>query len=360
MNILKLFKYNLLLFVREKQNLLLLTLFPVIIYLIIGESFRYLVPAIMSGENIVIISEDELPTDYKSYLSSNFSIKSFETAPKNKNNVDDIYYISKQIKKGFQVININYKKDYIDLKLYTVKGYEFIFNPLIQKINLQVSTYKKQEMRFKEETLKIKIPNFAIFIFPGIIIMSILNTCLFGIGTELANFREKGILKRLFITPIRIDTFLTSYLLSRFLLIILQVLLIFVVNKFLFKTGLADINIYSLCLMLFLTTILATLMGFLIFSISNSFSSAVSLSNYISMPMLFFSGAFFPVDSSPIFSKLSLIIPITPTVNLLRSIMIYNDSFGSYVGQFALIVFWICLFSIISLYSWKIKNKQLI
>lgn len=359
MNILKLFRYNLLLFIRERQNLLLLTFFPIIIYLIIGESFRYLIPAVMSGENIVVISEDEIPSDYKSYLSSNFSIKSFEIVPEN-NVDDDISFISKQIKKGFQVIRVNYKKDYIDIKLYTVRGYEFLFNPIIQKINLQVSTYKKQEMRFKEETLKIKIPNFAIFIFPGIIIMSILNTCLFGIGSELANFREKGILKRLFITPIRIDKFLTSYLLSRFLLIVLQVSLIFVLNKFLFKTGLTGVNIYSLCLMLFMATILATLMGFLIFSISKSFSSAVSLSNYVSMPMLFFSGAFFPVEGSPIFSKLSLINPITPIVNILRSIMIYNDSFGTYVGQFVLIVFWICLFSIISLYSWNIKNKQLI
>jgi len=360
MNIHKLFKYNLLLFIREKQNLFLLSFFPILLYIILGESFRFLAPSIKNGENIVVISEKELPDDYKSYLNTHFSINSYVIEPITKNEETEKHFISKQIKKGFQVLSINYREEYVDIILYTVKGYEYIFNPLIQKINLQVSTYKNKELRFKEEVLKIKIPDFSIFLFPGIMIMSILNTCLFGIGTELSSFREKGILKRLFITPIRMDTFLSSYLLSRFLLIVIQVILIFIVNKVIFNTGLEGVNFYSLGFMLLLTTIMATLMGFLVFSVSNSFSSSNSLSNYISMPMLFFSGSFFPIDGSPIFSKISLLIPITPTVNILRSIIIYNDKLESYMAQFALLIIWILVFSALAMLSWKFKNKQLV
>jgi ABC-type multidrug transport system permease subunit len=356
-----LFYYNLLLFIRERQNLFLLVMLPILIYIILGESFRYLMPAAMNGEKVVVISDIEISKIIKSKLEQVISVSEYvHLEDINKKKITKEHFIARKIKGGSQVIEIRYLGNYISFILYSVKGYEYIFNALNYKLGIFVHDSESLNIHFTEKPLSIKIPNYALFLFPGIIIMSILNTCLFGIGTELAIFREKGILKRLLITPLRFEMFLTSYLLSRFLLIIVQVALIFVVNRFIFHSGIENLNILSLTAMLFLTTILATLLGFLIFIISDSSNSAVSFSNYISMPMLFFSGAFFPVDNSPVFSKISLFIPLTPIVNILRSTLIFNDSFHSYQSQFILLALWILIFGILCSLIWKFGKNRIL
>jgi ABC-type multidrug transport system permease subunit len=361
MKIGKIFYYNLLLFVRDKQNLFLLTLLPIIIYIILGESFRYLMPASMYGEQLIVISEQPLNDSIKGNLQNHFSVSSYFSLEEIlEQGISKEQFIERAVKSGKQVIELDFIEEYLSLILYTVEGFENIFNSLKFKASIFISSSKNMRIEVSESLLDINLPNYAVFLFPGIIIMSVLNTCLFGIGTELANFREKGILKRLFITPIRFDVFLLSYLLSRFLLIVIQVLLIFGVNRIIFQTGLHEFNFWALTILLFLTTVLATLMGFFVFNISNSFNSAVSFSNYLSMPMLFFSGAFFPVDSSPIFSKLSLFIPLTPTVNVLRSVIIFNDSFHTYRWQFIMLILWIGILGIFSIMIWKVKNKKLV
>lgn len=313
----------------------------------------------MNGEKVIVISDKDVSKVIKNKLEQHILIAEYiHTEDINRQKITKEHFIAKKIKGGNQVIEISYLENYISFVLYSVKGYEYIFNALNYKLNIFTHDSENLNVKFTEVPLTVKMPNYALFLFPGIIIMSILNTCLFGIGTELANFREKGILKRLFITPLRFDMFLTSYLLSRFLLIIIQVVLIFIVNRFIFHSGVENLNIFTLAAMLFLTTILATLLGFLIFNISDSSNSAVSFSNYISMPMLFFSGAFFPVDNSQIFSKISFFVPLTPVVNILRSTMIYNDSFHTYQSQFTLLSLWILILGSVCSLLWKFgKNR---
>ena len=58
------------------------------------------------------------------------------------------------------------------------------------------------------------------YLFPGILGMNMMFSCLFGVGYVVLRYRKSGFLKRLHATPLRAFEFLTAQVLSRLVLIL--------------------------------------------------------------------------------------------------------------------------------------------
>jgi len=149
------------------------------------------------------------------------------------------------------------------------------------------------------------------FIYPGIVIFVIFMTGLFGIGMDLVWLKETGILKRISVTILPKSRFIISYIISKIYLIIIQVTLITLMARFVYKT---TVNPLSLPFIGYtaLTVLCLSSFGFFLASVSRTTSSANAISQILNFPLQFLGGIYFPVTGVPWAIRwIVLINPIT-------------------------------------------------
>ncbi|MCX7795792.1 MAG: ABC transporter permease [bacterium] len=186
---------------------------------------------------------------------------------------------------------------------------------ILQKLELEFIKkvgYKLREVESEIELIGIKSTfSYIDFIYPGIVIFVVFMTGLFGIGLHLTWLKESGILKRIMVTSLPKSSFIISYIISRIYLIMLQITLISLIAKFLFKT---TVNPLSLSFIGYtsLTVICLSSLGFFLASVSKNVSSANAISQILNFPLQFLGGIYFPVSGVPWAIRwLVLINPIT-------------------------------------------------
>ena len=159
------------------------------------------------------------------------------------------------------------------------------------------------------------------FLIPGLMAMSIMNACLWGIGWNLIELRIKKLLRRIVATPLRKSIFLFSHGLNRMILSAAEMLLLYVFAYFYF-----DIRIQGSLLAL----ALVFLSGYCAFAgISILISSRVQntqsgngMINIVTMPMFILSGIFFSYHNFPDWLIPYVeVLPLTMLTNSLRGII---------------------------------------
>ena len=160
------------------------------------------------------------------------------------------------------------------------------------------------------------------WLFPGILGMNLMFSCLFGVGYVVLRYRKSGFLKRLHATPLSAFEFLGAQVLSR-LLIILTVTAILYVG-----IG-AVIGFHSAgsLLPLFLLTVVGALsMIALGLTVAARFSSEEVVNgvlNFLVWPMMLLSGVWFSLEDSPRWVQwIAHLFPLTQLLDGARAIMI--------------------------------------
>jgi len=201
-----------------------------------------------------------------------------------------------------------------------------IVKDIFQKLELEFIKrigYKIEEVTSETEIVGTKDTfSFIDFIYPGIVIFVVFMTGLFGIGTDMAWLKEKGIIRRINVTTLPSSNFIISYIISRIYLIILQIILVTLMAKLIFKTTVNPLSPpfigYSL-----LTIVCLSSFGFFLASISKTTNSANAITQVLNFPMQFLGGLYFPVTNVP--WAIRWIIFINPITYLASGI---RDSLG--------------------------------
>ena len=160
------------------------------------------------------------------------------------------------------------------------------------------------------------------YLFPGILGMNMMFSCLFGVGYVVLRYRKSGFLKRLHATPLTAFEFLTAQVLSRLALI-------------LFVTGVLYVGIGMIIhfhsagslLLLVLVAILGALsMVALGLTIAARFSSEElvgGLLNLFTWPMMLLSGIWFSLEGSPQWVRwVAGLFPLTHILDAARAVML--------------------------------------
>jgi ABC-2 type transport system permease protein len=136
------------------------------------------------------------------------------------------------------------------------------------------------------------------WLFPGILGMNMMFSCLFGVGYVVLRYRKSGFLKRLHATPLTAFEFLTAQVLSRLFMILFVTLVLYI--------GVGTIIHFhsagSLALLFLLAVTGALSMVALGLTIAARFSSEEvvgGLLNILSWPMMLLSGIWFSLEGSP-------------------------------------------------------------
>jgi ABC-2 type transport system permease protein len=168
------------------------------------------------------------------------------------------------------------------------------------------------------ETLDI---SYMDFLLPGILAMSIMNSGVIGLSTSFVTFRERGILRRIKITPFPLPSFVSARVISQLIIAVPQALILYLISHFFFGVDIQG-NILLVILSIFIGSLAFLAIGFAVSSIAPNVETAASYSNLITFPMLFLSGVFFDVDSAPGWLKpITKVLPLRYLVDALREVM---------------------------------------
>lgn len=168
------------------------------------------------------------------------------------------------------------------------------------------------------ETLDI---SYMDFLLPGILAMSIMNSGVIGLSTSFVTFRERGILRRIKITPFPLSSFVTARVISQLIIAVPQALILYLISHFLFGVDIQG-SILLVVISIFIGSLAFLAIGFAVSSIAPNVETAASYSNLITFPMLFLSGVFFDIDSGPAWlTPITKVLPLRYLVDALREVM---------------------------------------
>ena len=185
------------------------------------------------------------------------------------------------------------------------------------------------------------------FLVPGILALVIVFSCMLGMGESIAGERERGELARLFMTPTSITTIVGGKILSKLVQETGRAIILIAVAIALFGILIAGSMILTL-LLLMLVALCFVGMGMMLSARVSTQADYNQITQPITLPMMFLSGVFFPVETMPwIFQKLAYLIPLTYANDALRAVMLKGAGIGTiWPDVVVLLVFTVLFFAL--------------
>jgi ABC-2 type transport system permease protein len=166
------------------------------------------------------------------------------------------------------------------------------------------------------------------FLVPAIIGMTVLFGCMFGMGESLAGERERGELARLFMTPTSVATVVGGKIISKLSVEIVRAIILIVAAIVLFGIVINGSMVLTL-LVLILGALCFVGFGIMISARVSTQEDYMQMVMPITMPMMFVSGVFYPIETMPwFFQKLAYIFPLTYVNDALRAVMLKGVGIG--------------------------------
>ena len=205
------------------------------------------------------------------------------------------------------------------------------------------------------EDVKSRTLSYIDFLLPGIMAFMLMNLSIAGSGFNVVEFRRRGILKRLFVTPIKPIDFVLAIVVARMVIVLGQLSIIFG-----FALAILDANIVGSVVSLYFVIMLSVLMfltlGFSIGSLAKTQESVGVLATIFIYPQLVLSGIFFPIETLPEYiHPFAELLPLSLVADAMRSIandgLELIDIYANFIG----IGIWIVIGMLIStkLFVWK-------
>jgi len=167
------------------------------------------------------------------------------------------------------------------------------------------------------------------WLFPGLLGMSVMSTGVWGIGFCLAEWRQKKLLRRFLVTPMRRSSFLGAFVLSRFVFLVAEVGLLLLFGTLLLDVPLRG-SLIGFATLVALGGLTFSGLGILVAARTRTIEGVSGLMNFVMMPMWLFSGIFFSYDRFPeVTHPFIQALPLTALNDSLRALMLEGASLAS-------------------------------
>ena len=160
------------------------------------------------------------------------------------------------------------------------------------------------------------------WLFPGILGLNLMFSCLFGVGYVVLRYRKSGFLKRLRATPLTAFEFLTAQVLSRLMLILLVTTILYVGIGTVIGFHCAG-NVLLLIPLVLLGALSMISLGLIVAAGISSEELVGGLLNLLTWPMMLVSGIWFSLEGSPRWVQwIAHIFPLTQLLEAARAVML--------------------------------------
>lgn len=191
------------------------------------------------------------------------------------------------------------------------------------------------------------------------LIIGVLGTGFFGAGMRAVQDRETNVLRRFKVAPVGPAPIIVASLVSGLVSFIPLVFLFFLFAQIIYHAPPAH-NVFSVAVFVAIAVVAFRAMGMIIASVVNSAQEAQVVIQLLYLPMLFLSGATFPISMMPVWLQtVAQFLPATYLYQGLQSLLIGNESFfANLLPALALLVTMaVALFIGTKLFRWEKEEK---
>ncbi|HZE94341.1 MAG TPA: ABC transporter permease [Gemmatimonadales bacterium] len=193
------------------------------------------------------------------------------------------------------------------------------------------------------------------FLIPGLLGMNLLGSGIWGVGFSVVQARQKKLLKRYMATPMRRSHYLLSFILSRLVFLILEVVALVGFGWLLFGVAVRG-SFLTLAGITILGAFAFAGLGLLVASRARTIEGVSGLMNLVMLPMWILSGTFFSYARFPdAMIPFVKALPLTALNDALRAVMIDGAALTTLGGPLAIVVAWGAVSFVIALriFRWR-------
>ena len=193
------------------------------------------------------------------------------------------------------------------------------------------------------------------FLVPGVLSMTIMQLGIFGVAFGFVSLKKRGILRRLWVTPIRPRDFILAQVITRVLILFAQMGLMFGVGMLFFHVHVIG-SVGAIVVVGLLGAAVFLGIGFALAGISKSEDQVAPLANVITLPMMLLSGVFFSRANLPgVVNTITGYFPLTYLADAMRSVAIDGASLAHVAPQILGLAVWsvITVVGAIKLFRWE-------
>jgi ABC-2 type transport system permease protein len=193
------------------------------------------------------------------------------------------------------------------------------------------------------------------YMIPGVVVLALMVTGIMATASGFAEEREKGIYRRLSLTPLKRSTLLAGQILHRYLVIVAQTLLLLLVGIVAFKIKIAG-NYFLFWLVLTFGAICFLSIGFALTGLIRSARSATPIAMSAFFILMFLGSIFIPINVMPDFLQvISNALPSTHLGDALRLVIINGAGISEMWRSLLIVGVWTigCLALAIKFFRWE-------
>ncbi len=220
---------------------------------------------------------------------------------------------------------------------------------------IQRAAGRTDPVAFSEQQVREQGSRYIDFVIPGLLGLGLMGNGIWAIGFTIVDARRKKLLKRFMATPMSRAEYLGSFLVSRFALLVVEVL--FLVG---FATLVFDVpvrgSLWTLVLICCLGALAFCALGLLLAARPKTIEGANGLMNLAMVPMWILSGVFFSAENFPdAVQPFIQALPLTAVNDALRANMLRGAGLDVVAPELAIILAWsiVCYVLALRLFRWR-------
>ncbi len=193
------------------------------------------------------------------------------------------------------------------------------------------------------------------FLIPGLLGMNLLGSGIWGVGFSVVQARQRKLLKRYMATPMRRSHYLLSFILSRLVFLIVEVVALVGFGWLLFGVAVRG-SFTTLAGITILGSFSFAGLGLLVASRAKTIEGVSGLMNLVMLPMWILSGTFFSYARFPdAMIPFVKALPLTALNDALRAVMIDGAAVTTLGAPLAVVVAWGAVSFVIALkiFRWR-------
>ena len=178
-----------------------------------------------------------------------------------------------------------------------------------------------------------------------------------AVGATLIAWRERGVLKRLAVTPLRPLTLLLTQIAARLAFSVLQVVILLAIARVVFGVHVMG-SYWTLGVLIVVATLAILAFGFVIGAFVPKSDGAQSISTLIAFPMMFLGGSYFDTAAAPSFLQpLVRAMPLTHINEAFRQVMIYGAGLRAVQQPIFILLAWMVASLLIAtrFFRWNVR-----
>jgi ABC-2 type transport system permease protein len=193
------------------------------------------------------------------------------------------------------------------------------------------------------------------FVIPGLLGMNLMGSAIWSLGFAIVESRQKKLLKRMVASPMPRWQYLASFLLSRLIMLVIELVVFLGFARIAFGVPFRG-SLWELGFLCLITSLAFSALGLLIASRAKTMEAASGLMNLVMMPMWILSGVFFSATRFPnIIQPIVRALPLTAAIDALRGNMLQGLTLPQLAVPVLTLLFWLVIpfFVALRIFRWR-------